>query len=65
MLYLVTIPGRRKRIQQNADSPEEAIEIIYSSLTETLRNGALQSECSAEECPDPMSQFKRSQTDGI
>jgi hypothetical protein len=60
MLYLVTIPGRRKRIQQNADSPEEAVDIIYSNLTEQLRNGALKSECFAEECVDPMSQFERS-----
>lgn len=65
MLFLVSIPGRRKRIQQNADSPEEAIGIVYSHLTDKLRNGALQSECSAEECVDPMSQFNRSQSNGL
>jgi len=65
MLYLVTIPGRPKRIQQNADSAEEAIAIIYGNLTEAHKDGISQSDCSAEECPDPMSQFNRREEDGV
>lgn len=59
MLYLVSVPGRSKRIQQNADSPEQACEIIFNNLTEELRNGAVLEDCFAEECIDPMSQFRR------
>jgi hypothetical protein len=66
MLYLVTIPGRNKRIQQNAESAEEAVRIIYGRLEDRMKDGVLQSDCSAEECPDPMSQFvTRSEEDGL
>ena len=65
MLYLVSIHGRSKRIQQNAESADEAIRIIYDNLTEKLRNGALLQDCTAEELSDPMSQFKGRQSDAI
>ena len=65
MLYLVSIPGRKKRIQQNADSADEAVKIIYDNLTEELRDGATLEDCFADECSDPMSQFMRSPEDAL
>ena len=65
MLYLVSIPGRNKRIQQNAESADEAVKIIFDNLTDELRNGAVIEDGFAEESADPMSQFKRSQDDGL
>lgn len=65
MLYLVQVPGRRKRIQQNAESPQEAIAIIYNNLTAALRNGSRIEDCTAEECPDPMDQFYKGRTHAV
>ena len=65
MLYLVSVPGRSKRVQQNADSPEEACRIIFDNLTAELRNGAELEDCYAEECADPMSQFIRRHEDAL
>lgn len=59
MLFLVTVPGLPKRVQQNADTAEDAIRKIVAHLPLRLRNTVTVEHCSAEECPDPLSQFRR------
>lgn len=59
MLFLVTVPGLPKRIQQNAETADEAIRKIVAHLPLRLRGAVTAGQCSAEECPDPLSQFRR------
>lgn len=59
MLFLVTVPGLPKRIQQNAETADEAIRKIVAHLPLRLRGTVTADQCSAEECPDPLSQFRR------
>ena len=59
MLFLVTVPGLPKRIQQNAETADEAIRKIVAHLPLRLRGEVTVDQCSAEECPDPLSQFRR------
>lgn len=59
MLYLVTVPGLPKRIQRNAETAEEAVQAIVDHLPLRLRGTVTAEQCSAEECPDPLSQFRR------
>jgi hypothetical protein len=63
MLFLVRIPSLPKRIQQNAESPEEAAKIVFERLPERLRKDVQLSDCSAEFIADPMTQFGRSETE--
>jgi hypothetical protein len=65
MLYLVTVPSLPKRIQRNASSAEEAIELVWKIIPDRLRVGLEMSDCSADECPDPMSLFLRRNENGI
>lgn len=57
-LFLVDIPSLPKRIQQNAESPEEAISAIFNELSPRLKQGVDISDCSAVVLDDPMDQFK-------
>lgn len=60
MLFLVTVPGLPKRVQQNADTPEQAVAKIFAHLPVHLRGKVTAEQCFAEECSDPLSQFRRS-----
>lgn len=59
MLFLVTVPGLPKRVQQNADTADQAVAKIVAHLPVRLRGIVKAEQCSAEECPDPLSQFRR------
>jgi hypothetical protein len=57
MLYLVRHPNLRKAVQMNAESEEEAIARVFDPLPEWIKLRTTIADCSAEPCPDPMSQF--------
>lgn len=57
MFFLVTIPSLPKRIQQHADSAEQAIQTVFNNLPERLKKETTLQECFAVELEDPMMQF--------